>query len=53
MWDAWVAQWLSICFGSDRDPGVPGSSSTSGSPQGACFTLAYVSASLCVSLVNK
>ena len=37
-------------FGSGRDPGVLGSSPTSGSLQGDCFSLClYVSASLCLS----
>ena len=42
--------------GSGRDPGVPGSSPTSGSLQGACFSLCLclcASLSLCVSLMNK
>lgn len=52
-WGTWVAQCLSICLGSGHDPGILGSSPTSGSPQGACFSLCHVSASLSVSLMNK
>ena len=47
----WLSVWASA-FGSGRDPGVLRSSPASGSPQEACFS-AYVSASLCVSLMNK
>ena len=42
-----VAQWLSICLGSCRDPRLLGSSPTLGSPQGACFSLCPC---LCLSL---
>ena len=34
----WLSK-LSICLGSGCDSGVPGLSSTSGSPQGACLSL--------------
>ena len=44
---------LSTTFGPGRDPGDPGSSPTSGSPRGACFSLCLccvsASLSLCVS----
>ena len=48
-WDAWVAQRLSVCLrlGSGHDPMVPGSSPTSGSLSGACFSLCLC---LCLSL---
>ena len=40
--------------GSGLDPGVLGSSPTSGSPQGACFSLCLcLCLSLCVSGINK
>ena len=45
--DVWVAQWLSVCLWLRHDPGVPGSSPTSGSLQGACFSLCLC---LCISL---
>ena len=49
----WLGGWASA-FGSGRDPGVLGLSPTSGSPRGTRFSFCiYVSASLCVSLVNK
>lgn len=50
----WVAQWLSIFFGSGRDPRVPGSSPTSGSLHVAYFSLCLcLCLSLCVSLMNN
>ena len=55
--DPWVAQRFSTAFSPGPDPGDPGSSPTSGSLHGACFSLSCVSASLSlslsVSLMNK
>ena len=51
--DAWVAQRLSVCLQFRAWSRVWGSNPTSGSPVGACSPSAYVSASLCVSLMNK
>ena len=49
-----VAQRFSATFGSGRDPGVPGSSPTSGSLHGACFSLCHVSSLfVCLSWINK
>ena len=50
----WFSGWTSA-IGSGRDPGVLGSSSTSGSPQGAWFSLCLCPclSSLCVPLMNK
>ena len=48
----WLSGWASA-FGSGHDPGVLESSPASVSSQGACFSPAYVSASLCVYLMNK
>ena len=49
----WPSDWVSA-LGSDHDPGVPGSSSVSGSPQGDCFSFCLCFClSLCVSLMNK
>ena len=48
--DARVAQWLSVCLQLRSDSGVPGSSLTSGSLHGACFSYhLYLCLSLCVS----
>ena len=46
----WLSGWAST-FGSGHDPGVLGSSPTSGSMQGACFYLSLC-LYLCVSLMN-
>ena len=56
--DPWVAQQLVPAFSPGCDPRVPGSSPTSGSWHGACFSLClclYLSLSLsvCVCLMNK
>ena len=51
---AWVARRLSVCFSSGRDTGVLGSSPTSGSLHGNCFSLClYLCPPLSVSLMNK
>ena len=50
--DPWVAQRFSTAFSPGPDPGVLGSSSTSGSLHGACFSFCLclcLSLSLCVS----
>ena len=53
----WAPRWLSggaSVFGSGRDPGVLGSSPTSGFLQGACFSLCLcLCLSVCVSSINK
>ena len=57
--DPWVAQRFSVpAFGPGRDPGVLGSSPTSGSLHGVCFSLCLclclsLSLSLSLSLMNK
>ena len=58
-----IPGWLSglePAFGPGRDPGVPGSSPTSGSWRGACFSLLlclclslFLSLSLSMSIINK
>ena len=56
LWDTWLAQWLSTAFGSGHDPRVLGSSPTSPSLQGACFSLCLcLCLSLCIShvYINK
>ena len=57
-WAAWVAQRFSATFGPGHDPWDPGSSPTSGSLHGACFSLCLclcLSLSMCVShkKINK
>ena len=48
------AQWSSAAFSPDRDPGVPGSSPTSGSLRGACFSLCLcLCLSLCLSSIDR
>ena len=54
--DPWWLSGLAPAFGPEHDPGVPGSSPTSGSRQGACFSLCLclcLSLSLSLSLSNK
>ena len=55
-----VTQWFSSAFSPGPDPGDPGLCPTSGSLQGACFSLCLclclslsLSLSLCLSLTNK
>ena len=52
-WGTWVAQWLSICLG--RGPRVLGSSPSTDSPKGVCFSLflMFLPPSLSLSLMNK
>ena len=52
---AWVLSGWVSAFGSGRDPGIPGSSLTSGSLHGACFSslCLCLCLSLSGSLVNK
>ena len=58
--DPWVAQWFSAAYSPGRDPEDPGSSSTSGSLHGACFSLCLclchslsLSLSLCVCVSHE